>query len=182
MKRHLAILAGLLIALCLSAQENDSILLERTDMLKKEITVLQKKTRSLQAQLYKIQKEHKSDMQGVKDKIASLNAGLEETKAAIADLNKALQESEESAVQGLAVMGDWTRKTIAILAVVLGILFIILLLMVITNRSRIQKEYLKLEAKVDNSREALQVELNAALKKHEEDMVALKAQIEKDKK
>ncbi len=182
MKRHFVILALLLFALCLSAQDNDSILLERTDMLKKEIGILKKNTRSLQVQINKIQKAHKADMQDTEAAVASLNAGIEETRKAIAELEKAVQKSEESSLEGLAVLGDWTKKMITVLAIVLCILFILLLIMVITSRSRLRKDFLKLEARVENVKESMEVKLNEALKKHEEDMLALTAQIEKGKK
>ena len=182
MKRLLALLVILSFALGISAQDNDSILLERTDVLKQEIGILKRKSKSLQAQIYKMQNAHKTDMQLAKDEIAAANAEIEKTNANLGGLEKALQESEESALEGLAVLGDWTKKVLSILGIVLCVLFIVLLIMVITNRSRIQKDYLKLEAKVDNAREAVEKDLKEALRKHEEDMLALKAQIEKGKK
>jgi septal ring factor EnvC (AmiA/AmiB activator) len=185
MKRYLAVLLILSFALCMSAQDNDSILLERTDMLKKEIGKLKKTSKSLQGQIYRLQKAQKAqnaDLQGVKDEISAVTAEMEELNTAVGELEKALQESEESAVEGLAMLGDWTKKMFIILAIIACILIIILFIMVVTNRSRIQKDYLKLEAKVDNTREAVEKDVREALKKHEEDMVALKAHIDKSKK
>jgi len=181
MKRLLSLRVILSFAFTLFAQENDSILLARTDMLKKEIGMLKKKNRSLQAQIYKMQNAHKADIQGLKDEIAAANAEIEETMTATGGLEVALQESEESTLEGLTVLGDWSKKVITILAIVLCVLFIILLILVISNRSRIQKDFLKLEAKVDNTKESVEQDLKEAMKKHEEDMLALKAQIEKGK-
>jgi len=143
--------------------------------------MLKKKNRSLQAQIYKMQNAHKADIQGLKDEIAAANAEIEETMTATGGLEVALQESEESTLEGLTVLGDWSKKVITILAIVLCVLFIILLILVISNRSRIQKDFLKLEAKVDNTKESVEQDLKEAMKKHEEDMLALKAQIEKGK-
>jgi len=182
MKRLLALLVILSFVLCLSAQDNDSILLERTDMLKKEIGILKKKNKSLQAQIYKMQNAHKADMQVAKEEIAAANAEIEEANAALGGLEKELQKSEESIQEGMTMLGDWTRKVLTILGIALCVLFIVLLILVITNRGRIQKDYLKLEAKVDNTRDSLEQDLKEVLSKHEEDMAALKAEIQKGKK
>lgn len=182
MKKFSITLVILSFTLCMSAQDSDSILLERTDMLKKEISSLNKKNNSLQAQINKIQKAHAADMQGAKDEIAAANGAIKENSAAVAGLEKAVQESEDSAVEGLAVLGDWTKKILTVLAILLCALFIILLILVITNRNRIRNEYLKLESRVDNVMESVEVELKNALKKQHEDMAALKAEIQKGKK
>ncbi len=182
MKRLFSLVLILSFALGVSAQDNDSILLERTDMLKKEIGILKKKNKSLQAQIFKMQKAHKADMLVTKDEFAAANAEIEETNAALVGLKQALLESEESTLEGLAVMGDWTKKVFTILGIALCVLFIVLLILVISNRSRIRNDYLKLEAKVDNARESVEQDLKEVLRKHEEDMLALKAEIENGKK
>ena len=55
----------------------------------------------------------------------------------------------------------------------------ILLVLIITNRGSIKRANLKLEAKVDNNKEAIDLKFKEVLKKHEEDLAALKASIAK---
>ena len=56
------------------------------------------------------------------------------------------------------------------------------LILIITNRKRLNRDYEKLEAKVDNTKHAIDLEIKNLLQRHEEDMTALKAAVEKGKK
>jgi hypothetical protein len=47
---------------------------------------------------------------------------------------------------------------------------------------RIRKDYLKLEAKVDNSKDAIEKEIRELEKKHEKDLAELRETLEKGKK
>lgn len=182
MKRILVSLIVIVFTLGLSAQENDSILLERVGSLKKELGLLNKKHRSLQAKYYQLQKAHEKDLQETKSKFASADESIERNNARTGELEQSLKESEEKTLESLTVLGEWTKKMILILAIVALILFIVLLILIITNRRRIEKAYTKLEAKVDNTKEAIEIEIRDVLKRHEEDITALKSAVEKGKK
>ncbi len=182
MKRIILSLMALLLTLGISAQTNDSILIEKMDNLKKEIVLLKKKQKSLQSQVYQLQKAHKTDLQQAEEKFASTDEALEACNARITELEDALKTSKENTLESITVLGSWTKKVIMILGIILLALFIVLLILVITNRTRIEKDYMKLEAKVDNTKEAVELEVKEMTKRYEEDITALKALVEKGKK
>ncbi len=182
MKKIVLSLFILCIALGLSAQDNDSILIQKMETLKTEIGVLKKKQKSLQYQLNQLQKAHKSDLQQSEQRFATADQALKAADAKIAELEEALKASEANTLESITALGAWTKKVIMILGIVLLVLYIILLILVITNRNRIEKDYLKLEAKVDNTKGAVEKEIGELTKRYEEDITALKALVEKGKK
>lgn len=182
MKRILVPLFILLFALSLSAQENDSILLEEVKSLKKELGLQKKKTKSLQSKIYKLQKSLEKAIKEREQAFAATDEAMEKNSARTSGLEQALKVSEEQALDSRTTMAEWTKKMMMILAVVALLLFIVLLVLGLTNRKRIDKNYQKLEVKVDNTKEALGLEIRNAMNKHEEDHKALKAEIEKGKK
>ena len=182
MKKILIASVILTFSLSLWAQQSDSILLERVDMLKKEVSSLKKQNQNLQAKISRLQKAHQSDLKETNKKFTDADAVTQKISSRIDDLEQSLKESEEKTLESLTVLGDWTKKTILIVAILVVVLFLIVLIFVLANRSKILRNYNKLEAKVDNTRENLEKELNNVLKRNEEDITALKALIEKDKK
>lgn len=182
MKKIVLSLLILVFTLSLSAQQTDSVLLEKVNMLKKELTLLKKKNKSLQSQIYKMKKAHANDMEEAEKKFAAADDGIRKSELMLAELNQALKDSEESSLESITILGEWTKKTIMIIAIVAVLLFLLLLLLIITNRRRIEGDYVKLEAKVDNAREAIDLEIKDVLKRYEEDITALKAVVEKGKK
>ena len=182
MKRILVSLFILVFTLGLSAQEMDSLLLEEVEQLKKELTVLKKKNRNLQAKLAKLQKVHEKDLQEAEMKLTSTDEALQKTDARLDEQADALKASEDNTLESLTVLGEWTKKTIMILAVITLVLLILPLILVISNRSRIKKDYIQLESKVDNARDAIEKEIKDVLTRHDEDIAALKTSVEKGMK
>ncbi len=182
MKRMLVPLFILLFTLSLSAQENDSILLEEVKSLKKELGLQKKKTKSLQSKIYKLQKTLEEAIKEAEQAFTETDEAMEKNSARSSELEQVLKASEEKALESRTTMADWTKKMMMILALVSLLFFIVLLVLVITNRKRIDRDYQKLEVKVDNTKEALGLEIRSAMNKHEEDHKALKAEIEKGKK
>ena len=182
MKKIIVALIVLLITLSMSAQENDSILLEEVKSLKKELGLLKKKDRSLQSQIYQHKKAFEKAVKDVEQEFAARDESLGKNSARTSELEQALKVSEEKAQSSRTEMAEWTKKMMMILVIVALLLFIVLLILVITNRRRIEKDYLKLEAKVENTREAIDMEIKNILKKHEEDITALKDTAAKGKK
>jgi len=182
MKRIIFSLFILLFFLGISAQESDSILLEKVDILKKELGTLQKKNKSLQYRIYKLQKAHQTDVEEVTKKLEAADEALEKNNTDISRLAEDLEASEKNAVESLTVLGEWTKKMIMIFALIALVLILVLFILVITNRRRIERDYKKLEAKVDNTKEAIDLEIKNVLMRHEGDITALKDAIEKGKK
>ncbi|MCK4745892.1 MAG: hypothetical protein KAT15_02605 [Bacteroidales bacterium] len=182
MKRIVLSLLIIVLTLSLSAQDTDSLLLEKVNMLKKELTVIKKKNKSLQAQIYKLQKMHAKDLEESEKKFATAEEVHQKYELMLTELDQAIKDSEENTLESMTVLGEWTKKMIMILTIVAAILFLVLLILVITNRRRIEGDYKKLEAKVDNTKEAIDLEIKDMLKRHAEDITALKAVVEKGKK
>jgi hypothetical protein len=182
MKRIFISLIVLVFTLGLWAQENDSILLERVDVLKKELGVLNKKQRNLQYKLNLLKVAHEKDLQETESAFTVVDESIESNAAKANELDQALKDSEEKTLESLTILGEWTKKAIMILAIAALVLIIVLLILIVTNRRRIEKDYAKLEAKVDNTKEALEIEIRDMLRKHEEEISALKSAVEKGEK
>lgn len=182
MKRIVLSFLALIFTLSLTAQLNDTILLEQVESLKKELSSVKKKHNSLQSRVYQLQKAHEKDLGEASSRISSLEKELQSSNNRISEQQEALKVSEENTAEGLKILGEWTKKVILIVGIVALVLFIILLILIITNRRKIEDKYTKLEAKVDNTKDAIELELKEVLKKHEDDITALKALVQKDKK
>ncbi len=182
MKRILITFLILALSLGLWAQQSDSILLQRVDVLKKELGVLKKQNQNLQARLSKLQKTYQNDLDKTNKKITDADAATQQIRSRTDELEHSLKESEEKALESVTILGDWTKKMILILAIIAVALFLILLIFVLANRRKILANYQKLEAKVDNTKELIDKQISDVLQRNEEDITALKALIEKDKK
>jgi len=176
-KIFLPLLSGLF-CLAVSAQTTDSTLIKEVEFMKKEITELKRSGYNHNAMISKLKKTHQEDLESVSaelnenaEKIAAIDSKLNELKAA-------LDEHMSSSGERIDALEKWTKQMVLILFILLGVLFIILLVLIITNRQRIKKEFIKLEAKMDNVKENMEVELNQLMKKHEDDLTALKKDLE----
>ena len=105
---------------------------------------------------------------------------IESTNAGLSKIEQVVEENKNQADQEREILGAWAKKMLMILGIVFLVLFVILLVL-ITNRGSIKRANLKLEAKVDNNKEAIDLKFKEVLKKHEEDLAALKASIAKGK-
>jgi hypothetical protein len=182
MKRTILSLLILVFTMGLFAQETDSLLLEKVNMLKSELTLIKKKNKSLQAHIYKLQKAHAKDLEETEKKFVTAENTLQKYEQMLAELDQSIKDSEENTLESVTVLGEWTKKMHMILAISVALLFIVLLILIITNRRGIKRDIVKLEDKVDNTKEAVDIEIKDMLKRYEEDIAALKVVVEKGKK
>jgi hypothetical protein len=164
------------------AQESDSLLLLKVESLGRDLQALKKKNKQLTSRVYSLQKAHEKDQQAANEKFAAAGEARKKNSTRLDEQEAAMKASEESTDESISVLGDWTRQVLMILAIVFSVLFLILLILIITNRRRIEKEYTKLESKVDNTKESIELDIKEVLKRHEDDITALKSLVEKEKK
>ncbi|MFC2115321.1 hypothetical protein ACFLTU_02535 [Bacteroidota bacterium] len=160
---------------------NDSIFLEEVSSLKKELGLLKKKDKSLQSKIYQLQKAQQKNLAEAEEAFAATDETMEKNSIRTSGLEEALKVSEEKAQENRNEIAAWAKKMFMILTIFIIVLFIVLLIFAITNRMRLEKGYKKLEAKVENTKEAFDIEINKVLKKHEEDIAKLKKSTGKDK-
>lgn len=177
----LILLAGLICSAVL-AQQADTILIKEVKALRTDITKLQKSTKSLSSQLSTLKKAHQEDLKSISgdldeksEKIAAIDSRLNELKAS-------LDEHMNASGTKLDNLEKWTKQMAMIQFILFGVLFLILLVLIIVNRQKINKSFINLESKVDNMKESLNLEINQLLNKHEEDIKALKKDLESKKK
>jgi len=116
------------------------------------------------------------------DETEKNSQSVEEINEKVSELGVQVDKNREDAVLERETLGEWIKNMLVILVIVFLVLFTILLVLIITNRNRLSKDYLKLEAKVDNTKDAIDIKMKDVLKKHEEDLATLQAIIEKGKK
>jgi len=181
MKRLFLIMLSGLFCLAVYGQTTDSTLIEELKALKKEVVKLQKSSNNHNALLSKLRKTHQDDLKGVEadmnensEKIAGIDSKQNE-------LEVTLNEHMKSSGERIDTLSKWTKQMVMIQFILFGVLFIVLLILVITNRQKIKNEFIKLEAKVDNVKNNLDIELKQLQKKHEEDLATLKKDLEEKK-
>lgn len=182
MKRTFLILLIGTISLAVSAQTADSTLLKEVELLKKEVQKLQKSSYNHNALISKLKKTHQEDLQGVSGSLDENSKRITEIDSQLNELKASLDEHMSESGTRIDNLEKWTKQMAMIQFILFGVLFIILLVMIIVNRQRITKLFTKLETKVDNIKESMDVEFNQLQKKHEEDMAALKKNLEEKKK
>lgn len=182
MKRTFLILLIGMISLAVSAQTADSTLLKEVELLKKEVQKLQKSSYNHNALISKLKKTHQEDLQGVSGSLDENSKRITEIDSQLNELKASLDEHMSESGTRIDNLEKWTKQMAMIQFILFGVLFIILLVMIIVNRQRITKLFTKLETKVDNIKESMDVEFNQLQKKHEEDMAALKKNLEEKKK
>jgi len=182
MKKAMLILFLGLFSFALSAQTTDSLLVKEVEQMKKEISNLKKANSSLKAQISKLKTAFKEDVDEISGNLDDANNKVSANEAQInavsGDLSNQIGEVKTTSDD----LGQWSKKMFMILFVVFGVLFLVLLVFTILNRSRINKNYLKLDAKVDNVSEKFALELKELETKHNEDLDALKKELQEKKK
>ena len=166
----------------LAAQETDSVMLEKVMKLKTEVSKLKSGQKKMSSRISASGKKADAAIEETVEKINGNKEALGKVDAGLSALEMVVETNKKEAVEERTVLGDWAKKMLMILGIIFLVLILVLLVLIITNRNRINKDYLKLEAKVDNTRNAIEVEIKDVLKKHEEDLAALKASIDKAKK
>lgn len=182
MKRIFLILFIGMISVAVSAQTADSILIEEVNALKKELQKLQKSSYNHNALISKLKKTHQEDLKGVSESLDENAEKIAVVDSQLTELKVSLEEHMNVSGTRLDNLENWTKQMAMIQFILLGVLFIILLIMIIMNRSKITKMFTKLEATVDRLKESMNVELRQLQKKHEEDMATLKKNLEEKKK
>lgn len=182
MKRISLILLIGMIGFAVSAQTADSTLIEEVKVLKKEVQKLQKSGNNHNAQISKLKKAHQEDLKSVSGSLDENSKKITVIDSKLNELEASLDEHVNSSATRFDNLEKWTKQIAMIQFILFGLLFIILLIMVIVNRQKITKAFTKLEAKVDNVSESLNAELNKLQKKHEEDLAALKKDLDDKKK
>ncbi len=179
------IIASLLIALCFclgaGAQESDSVILDAVRNLENEISSLKTGQRRLSSQLVSSSRDQAAALEETNAAVTENRQAIGETEAKVSALEQVVERNKGQADEEREILAGWTRQMLIILAAVFVVLLVILLILIIINRGRIKKDYLKLEAKVDNTRDALELEIKNVMKKHEDDIAALTASGKKPK-
>ncbi len=182
MKRIIPLLLLFFFCAGLTAQQIDSTLYQEIDKVKKEIVNLQAKVKRLNAADYMIQKDQQSALEELNDQLAELKNAIDQSNQKTADLEQSLSAHQQDSTTRIDSMEAWFRQMMTIVGLVSLLLFILLIILVLSNRKRIRKEYQKLEAKVDNAKDAMEKKIGELEKKHEKDLADLKVALEKGKK
>ena len=156
----------------------DSVLIEKIADLEKQVTRLKNSNWGLQKKL-KTQEEQLAD---IKENMEAGKLAFEQAQQEIEQLKAELADHQTASDERFTSNENWIKKMFLWLIIILGILFLAVLILSVVNRRRINDDYLKLEAKVDNTKEMIDKQISDVLKRNEEDITALKTLIEKDKK
>ncbi|KPL12371.1 MAG: hypothetical protein AMS26_18190 [Bacteroides sp. SM23_62] len=182
MKRIIPFLLLFFFCTGLAAGQIDSTLYEELDKVKKEIMDLNAKVKRLNAADYMIQKDQKSALEELDTQLSGLKGAIDQAGQKTASLDQSLSAHQQDSSDRIDNMEAWSKQMMTILGMVSLLLFILLIILVFTNRKRIRKDYLKLEAKVDNTKDAIEKEIRELEKKHEKDLAELRETLEKGKK
>jgi len=156
----------------------DSVMIEKVADLEKQVSKLKNSSWSLQKKL----NQHEEQLNSLKEGIEQGKLSTEQANQAIEQLKSDLASHQAGTEERFASNEDRVKKMFLWMIIILGALFLVVLILSIVNRRRINEDYLKLEAKVDNTREAIELEVKEVLKNHEKDMEEIKAAIEELKK
>ena len=182
MKSFASLLFILCFCLSITAQERDSILVQDVEKLKKNVNSLKTSQKKLNSKLVSASKKQSTALEETSSAVAQNQKDIEEANARTSELGQRMDQKLAEANDSRTSLADWTRQMITILALVFLALLIVLLVLIITNRSRTSKAFRKLEAKLDNTKETLETEIRDVLSRHEEDLAALRSDIDKNKK
>jgi uncharacterized protein YoxC len=150
MKKLIVFLIVCLAGLSISAQVPDSVMIQE---LQKEVKMLKKQTKSLKYQINTLKKQHQEDLEKTKtalDENAGKVGGL---MSELDGTNETLAGHQQQSEDRFAALEAWTKQMVMILFIVFGVLFVVLLVLVLLNRSAVKKNFTKLEAKVENVKE-----------------------------
>ena len=178
MKYIVSFITVLYFGLNLSAQETDSALLEEVVKLRIEVAKLESGQRKLNSKIVTSSREHDVELEELRAEIAKNRHSLEEVKTRISELKQVVGDNKTRADEKLESVEGQLKRLLGILGIVLIILIVILFLLVISNRSRIGRRYLALEAKTDNDKKSFESEIRNVQKKHDEDLESLRSAID----
>jgi len=150
MKKLIVILIVCMIGLSVTAQVSDSILIQE---LKKEVKMLKKEAKSLKYQVITLKKNHQEDQEKIKTALDENAGKVGDLKSELEGTSGALAEHQQSSEERISALEAWTKEMLMILIILFGVLFLVLLILVLLNRSAVKKTFIKLEAKVENVKE-----------------------------
>ncbi len=163
------------------AQVLDSTYIEQVEQLKREVAALKKSVKQLKNRDSNLAAKHKEDIEELSLKISESSTAVSDLGSEIETVRTTLEEHQKNSEDRFAANEKWIRQMILILIIVFGVLFLLLLIFVFINRSKINKAYIKLDAKVDNIKGAIELKINQLQKTHEDDLADIKKKIEEKK-
>lgn len=176
MKKIIVLLFAGLFGLHISAQVPDSVLIQG---LQKEVKSLKKEARNLRYQVSTLKKIHKEDLEKIKTAQDENAAKVGDLKSELDATNETLTGHQQESEDRFASLEAWTKQIIMIVFIVFGVLFILLLILVLLNRSAVKKNFITLEAKVDNVKEEHALAHKELEKKYMEEIGELKKEVGK---
>ena len=178
MKKLIVILIVCLVGLNVSAQVPDSVLIQE---LKKEVKILKKDAKCLKYQVSTLKKQHKEDLEKIKTILDENDGKVGNLKNELDATNGTMAEHKQSSEERIVTLEAWIKKMLMILIILFGILFVVLLILLLLNRSVVKKNFIKLEAKVENVKEDHALALKELEKKHVTDLEEIKQELAKKK-
>ena len=176
MKQLISILILCLVGLHISAQDPDSVLLQE---LKQEVSMLRKQNKSLKYQVNSIKKQHQEDLEKLKMAMDENAMNTEDLKGKLDIYNDALAKHQQASDERFGTIESWSKKMVTILFILSGVLFIVLLILVLINRSAVNKSFIKLDAKVDNVKNEHELAHKELENKYMEELEKLRNEISK---
>ena len=175
-KKLIVLFIVCLAGMSISAQVPDSVLIQD---LQKEVEMLQKQARSLKYQVSNLKKQHQEDLEKTKTALDENTGKVGGLKTEIDGTNETLAGHQEQSDERFSALEAWTKQMVMILFIVFGVLFLVLLILVLLNRSAVKKSFIKLEAKVDNVKEEHALAHQELEKKYLAELEEVKKQIKK---
>lgn len=182
MKSILSFMIVLFFCTGLAAQVADSVMQEEVMKLKTEVSGLKSAHSKLNSKMAASSRKTNASVEELRNQTEANLKASEGNAAGISSLQQALDDHRTQAAGEQESFGSWVKQMFMIIGIAFLVLFLVLLMLVIINRRRINRDYLKLEAKVENTKEAIETEIRDVLKRHEEDLSSIKASMEKGKK
>jgi hypothetical protein len=156
-------------------------MLENVMKLRTDVSTLKTAQKRLNSRVVTTSKKTDATLEEIMARVAENQGAIEESNAGISKLEQVVEENKRNADEERETLAGWAKQMLMILGIVLLILIVILLVLILMNKSRSSREHLKLEAKVDNNKQAIESEIRDALKKQDEEIAALKESVSKGK-
>lgn len=171
-------------ATCVMAQETvmepsqDSVQNARLGKLEHKASALKSADRRLGRQI-KLQEEKSEALRG---DLEGLSRELAQANVAIDSLEDKTGNMSDNLNQRINKQGEWNRTMFLWTFIIAVALLLVVLIVALTGRARSRKEIRALEARVDNAKEEVEVEVKQVLRQHQADMEALKKSLDDLKK
>jgi peptidoglycan hydrolase CwlO-like protein len=178
MKRIITVLISMVVCLAVSAQVPDTLLVKQVKSLEKQAKKLQNSNWSLQKKVKQL--EENTDL--IKKEMEQGRASFEKAGQELEAVKTSLSQHQTDSDTRFASLEKWSKSTMLWLIIILGVLAIALLVLYLVSRSKMNTGMTKLEAKVDNMRDALELEIKEVKKTHDTDLEGIKKAVDELKK